>query len=175
MPRKALGLAALALLITACGKAQPDTPNQVAPVAPLPDVPEPTPEPAPVEPAPAEPTPAPTTLSQTEVEGQYAPGFNRCLQTGDAARGVTPAMAACVQAELKSQDDRLNAAYRAAMARRGPAEQARLRTEERAWIRQRDADCDAQATGGTIDRVEIPMCLLNETIRRRVVLQPMAG
>ena len=174
MPRKALGLAALALLLTACGKAEPDVPNQVTPLAPLPKLSEPTAEPTP---APAEltPTPTPVTLSQAELEAQYSPTFNRCVETGDAARGVTPAMAACVQAELKEQDDRLNAAYRSAMAKRGPAEQARLRVEERAWIKQRDAECDAQATGGTIDRVEIPMCLLNETIRRRVILQPMAG
>lgn len=114
-------------------------------------------------------------ISDADVEAQLSPAFDACLNSGDAAKGVTPAMAACVQAELKLQDDRLNGAYTSAMAKRGPTEQARLRTEERAWIKRRDAECREQATGGTIDRVEIPMCLLHETVRRRITLQPMAG
>ncbi|MFV0625398.1 lysozyme inhibitor LprI family protein [Sphingomonas sp. ac-8] len=172
---------ALILFATACNGSGPEVSNEAA------SVPAATPTadavlPAPEATATATPAPEPSPssagtpeLSQTQVEAQYSPAFDRCLNTGDAAKGVTPAMAACVQAELQVQDDRLNAAYKSAMDKRGPAEQARLRTEERAWIQRRDAECQKQATGGTLDRIEIPMCLLQETIRRRVVLQPMAG
>lgn len=114
-------------------------------------------------------------LSDAQVRAQHSPALAACLNSGDAARGVSAAMGGCFDAELKLQDDRLNAAYRSALSKRDAAGQARLRAEERAWIRRRDAECRAVAVGGTIDMVEIPACLLDATIRRRVTLQPMAG
>jgi uncharacterized protein YecT (DUF1311 family) len=128
-----------------------------------------------VRPLPVVTRPTGAELSQETIEAQYSPDYEPCLNSGDAAKGVSVAMGACVQAELKAQDERLNGAYKSAMAKRGPAEQAKLRIEERAWIKRRDAECEKQRTGGTIDMVEIPSCLLNETIRRRIALQPMAG
>jgi len=115
------------------------------------------------------------TLTDAQVRAQHSPALDACLNSGDAAKGVSVAMGGCFNAELKLQDDRLNAAYRAALSKRDVAGQARLRTEERDWIKRRDADCRAVAVGGTIDMVEIPACLLDATIRRRVTLQPMAG
>ncbi|MDY6922499.1 MAG: lysozyme inhibitor LprI family protein [Pseudomonadota bacterium] len=99
------------------------------------------------------------------------PELSRCLETGAAAKGVSVAMGGCFNAELQLQDARLNAAYSRAMARLDAAGQARLRREERAWIRQRDEGCAQAATGGTIDQVEIPACLLDETVRRRLELE----
>lgn len=121
------------------------------------------------------PEPSKIELSDEQVRAQYTPALEACLNSGDAAKGVSVAMGGCFHAELKLQDDRLNAAYRAALAKRDPAGQARLRTEERAWIGERDAECRGVVLGGTIDLVEVPACLLNATIRRRVTLQPMAG
>jgi len=115
------------------------------------------------------------TLTEAQVREQHSPALDACLNSGDAAKGVSVAMGGCFNAELKLQDDRLNAAYRSAMGKRDAAGKARLRAEERAWIKRRDADCRAVAVGGTIDMVEIPACLLEATIRRRVTLQPMAG
>ncbi|MGF7148699.1 uncharacterized protein YecT (DUF1311 family) [Sphingomonas zeicaulis] len=125
----------------------------------------------------AEPAPAAggPELTQAQIEEQYSPAYDTCLKTGDAAKGVTPAMAQCIADEIKVQDERLNAAYRSAMDKRDEAGKTALRDEERAWIKARDAKCDALAQGGSIDRIEIPSCVLNETIRRRVKLQPMAG
>ncbi len=114
-------------------------------------------------------------LSDEQIRAQYTPALDACLNMGDAAKGVSVAMGGCFNAELKVQDDRLNAAYRSALAKRDPAGQAQLRAEERAWIKRRDAECRAIAVGGTIDMVEVPSCLLNETVRRRIALQPMAG
>jgi uncharacterized protein YecT (DUF1311 family) len=180
-----LGLA-LILLATGCGggeKATSAAPenavsepaSETVASAPTPAV-EATPvaEPSP-QPSPVATPPARADLSQETIEGQYSPGYEACLNSGDAAKGVSVAMGACVREELAAQDARLNAAYKSAMAKRGPAEQAKLRIEERAWIKRRDAECEQQRTGGTIDMVEIPSCLLNETIRRRIALQPMAG
>lgn len=105
------------------------------------------------------------------VEAEKSPGLSRCLQTGDAAKGVSVAMGGCVHAELEAQDVRLNAAYGAVMRRLNETDRRRLRTEERAWIRERDAGCAQEATGGTIDLVDIPACRLDETIRRRLILE----
>lgn len=114
-------------------------------------------------------------LTQAQLEEQYSPAYNSCQESGDAAKGVTSAMAQCIADEIDVQDARLNAAYRSAMDKRDEAGKIALRDEERAWIKARDTKCDALAQGGSIDAIQIPACVLNETIRRRVKLQPMAG
>ena len=113
-------------------------------------------------------------LSVEQIKAQYTPSLAMCLRTGAAARGVSAAMGGCFHAELKVQDARLNAAYRAAMRKRGLAERIALRNRQRAWITRRDEECQTVAVAGTIDLVDIPRCLLDETVRRRIVLQPMA-
>lgn len=122
-------------------------------------------------PTPEAPTVGALVITSDQVRAARSPELARCLDSGNAAKGVSVAMGGCFNAELKLQDARLNAAYRDAMARRDAAGQARLRVEERAWIRQRDAGCAEAATGGTIDQVEIPACHLDETVRRRLVLE----
>lgn len=114
-------------------------------------------------------------LPKEEIEAQYTPELKACLNTGDAASGVSLAMGGCVHAELEIQDARLNEVYRTAMARRTPSQKAALRKEQRAWIKRRDSDCQAEATGGTIDLVDVPHCILDETVRRRMTLQTLAG
>jgi uncharacterized protein YecT (DUF1311 family) len=101
------------------------------------------------------------------VESAYSATYNHCMETGNAARGVTPAMAACIHAEHGRHDVKLNAAYKRAMARLSPAGRIKLRNDERAWIKRRDAHCAEEASsGGTIDRINWPMCMLDETIVR---------
>lgn len=137
-------------------------------------------------PAPAAPAPDPAATAAAgpalppqpadeRVRAEITPMLSACLETGDAARGVSVAMGTCFNQELGRQDARLNAAYQAAMARLGTTGKTWLRAEERKWIAERDADCQAQRTGGTIDMVEVPSCLVDETIRRRLQLEAMAG
>lgn len=94
--------------------------------------------------------------------------LDRCLATGDAARGVTPAMAACYGADYRRADAQLNAAYRTAMARLPAARRTTLRGSQRAWIGRRDAACplDDAPGAGTIERLNHPACLAKETRRR---------
>ncbi|MCC2977310.1 lysozyme inhibitor LprI family protein [Sphingomonas sp. PL-96] len=172
---------ALILLATACnGEATPDNaasepaPEAAATIAPVPTATAPAAAPEPTATALPQERPA-LDITEADVEAQLSPALEACLNSGDAAKGVSVAMGACVRDELAVQDARLNAAYKSAMAKRGRAEQAKLRVEERAWIRRRDAECEEQRTGGTIDMVDVPMCLLHETVRRRITLQPMAG
>ncbi len=40
-----------------------------------------------------------------------SPDLDRCLNTGEAAQGITPAMAACFGADHKRADGRLNRTY----------------------------------------------------------------
>ena len=49
----------------------------------------------------------------------------------------------CEQAETGAQDDRLNKAYQQVMSQKAtdPAAKAALRTQERAWIKERDYTC----------------------------------
>lgn len=109
-----------------------------------------------------------------DAETQYSPQYARCLRSGDAAKGVTVAMAGCVNAEYAKQDARLNAAYAAAMEKRSPQAREALRNEQRAWIKRRDASCEEGLSGGTLDLIERPGCRLAMTATRAVELERMA-
>lgn len=109
-----------------------------------------------------------------DPETEYSPAYARCLNSGDAAKGVTVAMATCTNLEWRKQDDRLNAAYKAAMANRSAKQKTSLRNTQRAWIRNRDAECAKNLTGGTIDMIERASCHLSLTTIRAVELERMA-
>jgi len=119
-------------------------------------------------------TPALAQSSRIDPEKEYSPAYDRCLNSGDALKGVTVAMAGCTNAELQKQDARLNRAYKAAMAKRSKPQQASLRTAQRAWIKRRDAECQEDLTGGTIDMLNIGGCHLSMTTVRAVELERMA-
>lgn len=138
------------------------------PSAPVANLPALAANPMPVEDA----TPSlPLVITDAQVRAEYSQRLQQCLDTGEAAKGVSVAMGGCFNAELQAQDARLNAVYRAVMAGLGDAGKARLRAEELAWIDQRDIGCREAASGGSLDRVEIPACLLTETVRRRLALE----
>jgi uncharacterized protein YecT (DUF1311 family) len=84
-------------------------------------------------------------------------------------------MADCVIAELKIEDARLNAVYQKVIAGLDEAAEENLRQTQRAWIAERDRRCQARAAGGTIDRVNIPACVLDVTIERTRQLEAMAA
>lgn len=113
--------------------------------------------------------------TNAEVEKRYSAAFNTCVESGDAARGVTPAMAECIDAELDRQDARLNQAYKMVMERLPLKRKTALRTSQRKWIRTRDATCqrayDAAGGGGTASGLEKLGCLTSETIRRTIFLE----
>lgn len=113
------------------------------------------------------------SAASIDPEKEYSAQYGRCLRQGDAAKGVTAAMAACVNTELDRQDARLNTAYKTAMARLSPQARLDLRTAQRAWIKARDRSCQENLTGGTIDVIEVPSCHLNMTAVRSVELERM--
>jgi len=112
--------------------------------------------------------------TDAEIQARYTAGYDRCLNTGEAAQGVTPAMRQCNADELAIQDARLNEAYRMAMQRLSPQRRSALRASERSWITTRDRKCRAEAErggGGTMTPVLLGGCLLAETIARTIWLE----
>lgn len=91
--------------------------------------------------------------------------LDRCLSSGEAARGVTPAMSACFTDDFKRADATLNNTYKATMARLPRARQFKLRASQRAWIQQRDRQCplDNSPGAGTIEMSNHPACLARQT------------
>ncbi|USU04278.1 DUF1311 domain-containing protein [Sphingomonadaceae bacterium OTU29LAMAA1] len=94
--------------------------------------------------------------------------LDRCLNAGEAAKGVTSAMSACFVADYKRADAQLNATYTRTMRRLPAARRVTLRTSQRAWIRERDAACplDDRDGAGTIETLNHPACLTKQTTRR---------
>lgn len=96
----------------------------------------------------------------------------------EAARcdGETYDVLDCVGELLDAQDARLNRAYQAALAQPEPG-RAALRNDQRAWIKTRDATCDAVLDVGPDVRVglqgniEVTRCLLKQTEARAAVLE----
>ncbi len=97
--------------------------------------------------------------------------YAKCLE---AAGGVDPAMQDCIGSEYEYQDGRLNAAYARLKRSLGESEMTALRTEQRAWIAERDSKCvwDAK-TGGSAQRLQANQCRLDATAVRAGELEAM--
>jgi uncharacterized protein YecT (DUF1311 family) len=109
-----------------------------------------------------------------EIEKRHTKAYDECLNNGDAARGVQPAMNACVALEYERQDGRLNQAYSMVMKRQSAAGKTKLRASQRIWIKQRDRICAAEEKeyeGGTMAPMIFHSCLINETIERTIWLE----
>ncbi|MEJ2815814.1 lysozyme inhibitor LprI family protein [Caulobacter sp. CCG-8] len=99
----------------------------------------------------------------------------------EAARcdGDTYEVLECISELLDAQDARLNRAYQAALAQPEPGRTA-LRNAQRAWIKTRDAQCNAVLDVGPDVRVglqgnlEVTRCLLKQTEARAAVLERQA-
>ncbi|WP_374660410.1 lysozyme inhibitor LprI family protein [Phenylobacterium sp.] len=108
--------------------------------------------------------------SSADVEESYSAEYNRCM---DASGGVTVEMRDCNDAEYVRQDARLNAAYKAAMAVRDESQKVALRNAQRTWIKHRDAKCQENLEGGTMDLLLVDSCHLSMTMKRAAELEGM--
>lgn len=96
------------------------------------------------------------------------------MSSGEAAQGVTVAMADCTSAEIDVQDAKLNAAYQQAMRGLEEGPRQKLREAQRAWIKFRDTKCASEAnSGGTVDILNSGGCILDATVRRTIELEAM--
>ena len=114
---------------------------------------------------------APARLEGITLRGTTKPtaNFDRCMDSGEAAEGVTAAMVDCLGDEIELQDVRLNATYKAVMATLDDAGKRRLRESQRSWIESRDESCDRasdEENDGSLEFVTSNTCILNKTIER---------
>ena len=110
----------------------------------------------------------------SSVEARYSPAYDACMSSGEAAEGVTVAMADCTSAEIDVQDAKLNAAYQQVMRGLEEAPRQKLRDAQRAWIKFRDTKCASEAnSGGTMDILNSGGCILDATVRRTIELEAM--
>lgn len=112
--------------------------------------------------------------SQAHVERRYTPDYRECLDTSD---GVTSAMMDCIGTEIERQDARLNQAYVMVMRPLPPTGKTKLRTLQRAWIKQRDTRCKNAIAdeGGSMADVIYVECILGETVKRTIFLENYRG
>ncbi len=96
------------------------------------------------------------------------PSYQTCADQSD---GITVAMRDCADAEYKYQDDRLNAVYQKLRAKLGKAAAVQLRDEQRAWIGQRDKECEVDKTGGTAQLIISDDCAVQATAKRASELE----
>ena len=88
------------------------------------------------------------------------PSYDKCI---DAANGETPAMHACIDTEYRFQDDRLNGAYAALLARSNEKDVDRLREAQRSWIADRNDRCAYDAESGQAGAIDAHTCRLEMT------------
>ena len=102
---------------------------------------------------------------------------NPALKTCMDSANTTADMVNCNAKQTKVQDDRLNRAYKTALAAQEGARKQQLQDVQRLWIKYRDANCAfaGSATGGTIDQVNGSGCVLDMTQTRAQELEDLVG
>ncbi|MDF9619944.1 DUF1311 domain-containing protein [Pseudomonas entomophila] len=99
----------------------------------------------------------------------YSPTYIQCMDKASS----TLAMGACIQAETKLQDDRLNRVYKQLMTKLEPQQQKDLREVQRTWVKYRDGNCAFHGTlsNGSLYRIEGAMCLMDMSKDRAAELE----
>ena len=86
----------------------------------------------------------------------------RCNRNGNQME-----LNACAEQDFKASDAQLNQRYKALMTSLSPAAQTALRTEQRAWLKQRDPTCRKRIQGlGSIAPLEYSACQQELTDKR---------
>ncbi len=86
---------------------------------------------------------------------------------------TTVDLLSCAEMELEKQDKRLNANYKKVMAKLSAEDKKALRTKQRKWIKDRDADCKPEPDSGTAGNLNSVGCLSNWTQKRADELEAM--
>lgn len=99
----------------------------------------------------------------------YSSTYTQCMDTASS----TTAMGACIQAETKLQDERLNRVYKQLLAKLAPGQQKTLREVQRKWIAYRDGNCafHRNLSDGSLYRIEGAMCVVDMSKTRAAELE----
>ena len=125
---------------------------------------------------PAMSIPGASLAQQHPTASEPQSAYERCFSTGDAARGVMPAIFDCQHAELDRVDEELNRAYRQLRQDLPAARFQKLRIAQREWIKRRDSRCLADtgaASGAQDSQMEWLSCLILATSLRAYDLEQM--
>jgi uncharacterized protein YecT (DUF1311 family) len=79
-----------------------------------------------------------TTHADAAEQPEFSPAYAQCL---DKAGAVDPAVLECMSAEWAVQDRRLNASYKAIVAKLSPERKKRLQEAQRNWLKFVEANC----------------------------------
>ncbi|MFQ6348131.1 lysozyme inhibitor LprI family protein [Pseudomonas sp. R11F] len=99
--------------------------------------------------------------------------LNKCMDSAN----TTADMVGCNTQAAKVQDERLNRAYKTALAAQDGPRKQQLQDVQRLWIKYRDANCAfaGSATGGSIDQVNGSGCVVDMTQTRAQELEDLVG
>lgn len=110
------------------------------------------------------------TTALDKLDGIQA-SYTQCIQKSSA----TSAWRDCTDAESAYQSKRLNAAYRTLVAKLDPGHQAKLRSDERIWIRYRDALCTTNPYGLEQPESANLGCTMQENAKRASYLESLVS
>lgn len=107
------------------------------------------------------------------ADAPYTARYSTCM---DQSGGVTYDMLDCINEEFKTQDTRLNDAYRTLRTQLSAERKTALQAVQRLWIQYRDANCSFynDPEGGPLHRVMANECMLRETAERAKELEQLA-
>lgn len=103
----------------------------------------------------------------------YTKQFAMCM---DKSGGVTAKMLSCIATETRTQDARLNGAYKKLVGQLTASRKSQLVEVQRMWIKYRDANCTfyADPDGGTNAVVSASDCAMSATASRAKELENLA-
>lgn len=111
-----------------------------------------------------------TLLAITAAQAEdYSSSYTQCMDKASS----TLAMGACIQAETKLQDERLNRVYKQLMAKLEGQQQKDLREVQRSWIKYRDGNCafHGKLSDGSLYRIEGAICVMDMSKDRAAELE----
>ncbi|MDR2306822.1 MAG: lysozyme inhibitor LprI family protein [Paucimonas sp.] len=99
----------------------------------------------------------------------YSPAYTQCMDKASSTQG----MLACIQAETRLQDERLNRVYKQLMGKLDGARQQDLREVQRMWVKYRDGNCafHGKLSEGSLYRLEGAICVMDMSKDRAAELE----
>lgn len=112
--------------------------------------------------------------AHAQGEPKLSPSYSTCIERAGA---VDPAVDECMANELAVQDRRLNANYRARMAKLNPERRKQLQETQRLWLKYSEANCGFyyDPNGGSAARMMSNECSVKAKASRAQELQELAG
>jgi uncharacterized protein YecT (DUF1311 family) len=111
------------------------------------------------------------TAAEPEIEARYSDSFVECRDDSMATADVI----FCLRTESERQEAKLQSAFAAALKRAPARRKAALRAGEANWLKKTQVKCDLAVADEQFDRLAAAkrgQCMLDETIRRTIELEP---